>query len=41
MWRYRRAASGAKTTVIAMLQAMERHAGVATGPAQHQAPGAG
>src|SRR5579859_1300701 len=32
MWRYRRTASGAKTTVIAMLQAMECQAGVATGP---------
>jgi hypothetical protein len=32
MWRYRRTASGAKTAVIAMLQAMECHAGVATGP---------
>ena len=32
MWRYRRTASGAKTTVIAILQAMECHAGVATGP---------
>src|SRR5208282_2249608 len=32
MWRYRRTASGAKTTVIAMLQTMECHAGVATGP---------
>jgi hypothetical protein len=25
MWRYRRTASGAKMTVIAMLQAMESH----------------
>ena len=32
MRRYRRTASGAKTAVIAMLQAMECQAGVATGP---------
>jgi hypothetical protein len=32
MPRYRRAASGAKMTVIAILQAMECQAGFATGP---------